>query len=237
MTNNPPSRWISILMVIFMTALCILLIIILTASWPPVHGYFKRFNLTIDQQLMLLVSLGGALGAFIQIAGSFTFHFGRKDFDKAWVSWYFIRPFIGSALALGFYFLLRGGLMNVNADPRVAAQYGPAIDTVTYIYLDTARKGPPIRSTADSLTGGYNRIGVERLPLPPDNMPINPFGVMGISFLVGLFSSQAVKKLGEVFDKIFLNKDQTEKENRTAENVKANEVPGSENVTDEDAVG
>ena len=237
MINNPPPRWISILIVFFMTALCIALIIILAAAWPPAEIYFNNFRLTTDQQLILLVTLSGALGAFIQIAGSFTFHFGRKDFDKAWISWYFIRPFIGAALALGFYFLLRGGLINVNAEPRVAVQYSVTQDTVMYIYMDTARKGAPIRSTADSLTGGYARIGVERLPERKDNLPVNPFGVMGISFLVGLFSSQAVKKLSQVFDKVFLNKDGNEKENNTGEKVKANEVPGSENATDEDAVG
>lgn len=237
MTSNPPPRWISILIVFFMTALCIALIIFLAAAWPPAEIYFKKFKLTIDQQLMLLVTLSGALGAFIQIAGSFTFHFGRRDFDKAWISWYFIRPFIGAALALGFYFLLRGGLINVNADARIAAQYSASQDTVTYIYIDTAKKGAPIRSIADSLKGGYTRIGVERLPKREDNLPVNPFGVMGISFLVGLFSSQAVRKLAQVFDKAFLNKDGTEKDNNSSEKVKANEVPGSENNTDEEAVG
>jgi len=183
-----------------------------------------------------MVTLSGALGAFIQIAGSFTFHTGMKQFEKAWVSWYFIRPFIGAALALGFYFLLRGGLINVNADERVAIQYSAVKDTVIYLYADSTGKGVPVRSSADSLTG-YHRIGFEKLPEREDHLPVNPFGVMGISFLVGLFSSQAVRKLGQVFDKIFLNKDGTEKDKNLPDKVKANEVPGTENNTDEEAVG
>jgi hypothetical protein len=236
MTNNPPRKWVSILMIFFMTALCIGLIVVVAACWPPAKGYFKRFGLSIEQQLIVLVTLGGALGAFIQIAGSFTYHFGRKQFEKSWVSWYFIRPFIGAALALGFYFLLRGGLITVNADGPIASQYSAVQDTVTYIYRDTVKIGSTIRSTAESLAG-FNRIGVERLPKREDNVPVNPFGVMGISFLVGLFSSQAVKKLSEIFDKTFLNKEGAEKSNKESENVKANEVPGSESVTDEEAVG
>ena len=35
----------------------------------------------------------------------------KKDFDTAFVPWYFIRPLLGMALGLVFYFVLRGGFL------------------------------------------------------------------------------------------------------------------------------
>ena len=34
----------------------------------------------------------------------------KKDFDRAYIPWYFVRPVIGMTLGLIFYFILRGGL-------------------------------------------------------------------------------------------------------------------------------
>ncbi len=77
---------------------------------------FRKFNLGSEQQLILLVAIGGAFGAFVHVAISFTDYLGSQQFEKSWISWYLMRPFIGATLALAFYFLLRGGLIQPNPD-------------------------------------------------------------------------------------------------------------------------
>ncbi|NJN27960.1 MAG: hypothetical protein HC819_19300 [Cyclobacteriaceae bacterium] len=66
-----------------------------------------------EQRYFLLVALGGALGAFVHTATSFADFFGNKKLVYSWVPWYILRPFIGSALAIAFYVLVRGGLLSV----------------------------------------------------------------------------------------------------------------------------
>jgi hypothetical protein len=232
MAGNPPKKWISALIMIFLVALCIALIGAISSGWPPDQGIFKKLKFTMEQHLILLVAISGSLGAFIHAATSFTYHFGVRDFEKSWVSWYLMRPFIGAALALTFYFLLRGGLINVNADERVAGQYSAVQDSVVYIHYDTSQKTAAVRSSADSLAG-FRRIGMERLPVRKDSLPVNPFGVMGISIMAGLFSRQAIDKLGEIFENVFLKKEKTGKSKPLVEE-NTSEIPGIENPTDED---
>ncbi|HEY6505240.1 MAG TPA: hypothetical protein VIZ28_14795 [Chitinophagaceae bacterium] len=237
MANNPPPKWVTVTMIIFFMALCILLISAMLSGWPPAEGiFFKKLSLTKEQQLILLVAISGALGAFIHVATSFTDYIGSQQFERSWISWYLMRPFIGATLALAFYFLLRGGLVTVNVDsPQIANQYSAAQDSVLYIHYDTAQK-IHIKSSADTLTG-FTRIGTERLPVRRDGLPINPFGVTAISILAGLFSRQAVDKLREIFENLFLTKEKVERANPLAEKKNANDVPGSDEITGEEPVG
>ncbi|MGH9363373.1 MAG: hypothetical protein ACRD2T_15795, partial [Thermoanaerobaculia bacterium] len=85
---------------------------------------------------------------------SFTSYVGNRKFASSWTWWYILRIPVGAALALLFYFVLRGGLL-------------PA-------------------GTLKTETGD-----------------INLFGIISFSGLAGLFSKQAVDKLGEVFDTLF----------------------------------
>jgi hypothetical protein len=66
--------------------------------------------------LLLLVILAGGLGGSIHTATSYATYIGNKSFVKSWSWWYVLRPFIGMALALLFYFALRGGIIMVTGD-------------------------------------------------------------------------------------------------------------------------
>jgi len=72
-----------------------------------------------DARLTLLVVLSGALGSFIHTATSFSRYIGHDKFYKRWIWWYILRPFIGSALALIFYFVIRGGLFTGNSSDDI----------------------------------------------------------------------------------------------------------------------
>jgi hypothetical protein len=112
-------------------------------------------NINRELDLLWLVLLSGALGAFLHMSQSFSDYVGNKTLKESWAWWYYFRPFIGAGLALVFYASTRGGFM--------------------------------------SITTGSNSSASE----------LNPFGIVGISALVGMFSKAATMKLGEVFDTLF----------------------------------
>jgi len=104
-----------------------------------------------DIDLMLLVLLAGALGAWIHVGRSYVEFVGNRTFRASWIPWYLLHPLLGSGLALIFYFSVRGG------------------------FFMAGTKGTDV----------------------------NPYGITGVSALVGLFSKQATNKLSELFDTLF----------------------------------
>jgi len=100
---------------------------VLVKIWPPsippkdevrivqfLWGYL-RFNLSSEAQVILVVILGGALGSYVHAATSFVNFTGARTIVASWRWWYVLRPFIGSALALGFYFVPRAGFFATSA--------------------------------------------------------------------------------------------------------------------------
>jgi hypothetical protein len=115
-----------------------------------------KINRELD--LLCLVLLAGALGAFLHMAQSFTDYIGNRTLKGQWASWYYFRPFIGAGLAFVLYALVRGGFM--------------------------------------AIATGTNAKASE----------LNPFGLVGVAALAGMFSKAATMKLGEVFDTLFKTK-------------------------------
>jgi hypothetical protein len=107
-------------------------------------------------QLLLLVILAGALGSYVHAIKSFGDYLGNRQLTSSWFVFYVTRPFMGMALALIFYAVLRGGFM---------------------------------------------------AGTPADAKMVNPFGVLAIAGLVGMFADKATQKLSDVFDTIFTTKD------------------------------
>jgi hypothetical protein len=76
--------------------------------------------------LLLLVIVAGALGSYIHAATSFVDYVGNKSLVMSWGWWYTLRPFIGAALALVFYFVIRGGLLSTNSGGDNISVFGIA---------------------------------------------------------------------------------------------------------------
>lgn len=74
-------------------------------------GGWVRLESTWEERLLLLVIVSGALGSYIHAATSFADYVGNKKFRMSWRWWYWLRPFIGIALALVLYFVARGGFL------------------------------------------------------------------------------------------------------------------------------
>ena len=101
-----------------------------TAAGPLIH---------INTLLLILVALGGFAGNMIHIATSFVTFIGDKKFERSWILWYCVKPFTAAALALGFYFVLRGGFLNTSAEAPNINLYGVmTIAILTGLFTDTA---------------------------------------------------------------------------------------------------
>jgi hypothetical protein len=210
--------WLNVALFLGLAIISIVTIRCIIFLWPSAAGdpctEFCGMEINMEKRYFLLVALGGVLGSFIHIATSYVDFLGNKKMVYSWVPWYLMRPFIGASLALIFYMLLRGGIVSTQAistskeKPLVQKEQAE----------QTAAKPPASCRNCDSLKA--DSIQKAQLqptvkPNPPGQkpqdsreepepaLPFNPFGIMAIACLTGLFSKQATDKLQEVFESMF----------------------------------
>lgn len=124
---------------------------------------------TFDERLLLLVIIVGMLGAFVHGATSLADYLGNNAFNKNWTWFYLLRPGIGMALALVFYFAIRGGFLSTTGGAKDINPYGiaalagmvgmfskQATDKLGEIFTTLFRSGGDDRR-ADSLNGSAAR--------------------------------------------------------------------------------
>lgn len=111
-------------LVIFITLLIYVCYVLLPDNGGKMVNLFG-INIQFDNEsrLALLVIVAGAIGSSIHTITSFTRYIGYDKFYKRWIWWYLLRPFAGSALALIFYFVIRGGLFT-NTNSKEINLYG-----------------------------------------------------------------------------------------------------------------
>ncbi len=119
---NKPSL---IALTVYHLVIAIALGYLLLEIWPPdadagnqsitLFGEAVTFDATADLRLISIVLVVGALGSYIQAATSFATYAGNQKAYTSWTWWYILRPFIGAALAVIFYFVIRGGLLSAGA--------------------------------------------------------------------------------------------------------------------------
>ena len=93
---------------VYITILNVGLLTALIVLWP---GTPSTGGLSMERRFLLLAAISGALGSYIHLASSFVEHAGRENLNAGWAWWYFLRPMVGSALAIIVYFVLRAGLV------------------------------------------------------------------------------------------------------------------------------
>lgn len=116
----------------FFIGLSVLAAYLLISVWPGKAGQIQFFGgriqwaADVDLRLTLVAIIAGVLGAFVHSATSFAIYLGNRQLIRSWAGWYVLRPFIGMALALIFYFLIRGGFLTPGADGSAISPYGIA---------------------------------------------------------------------------------------------------------------
>lgn len=222
-TNQNPTnnKFLIGLLTILFGAFCAYLLYLIIQIWPSGTDDCK---LTSERRYLLLMILGGGLGASVHLIISFTAFAGNRAFITSWIPWYLLRPFVGAGLAMFFYMLLRGGILtylppdnppsaNTNADTSKASTQ--VVDTVAIrkkIIDSLSKNDSAFLQQPDSVkVAKVNGLMKNALPekpknTPPDNkqpVPLNPYGMMAIACMVGLFSKEASKKLEELFKTLF----------------------------------
>jgi hypothetical protein len=92
------------------------LIYVLVTIWPGSNATADAASLAPEARYLICSAVAGALGAYIHLATSFINHAGSGHLSSSWGWWYVLRPWIGSALAVVMYFVIRAGLISGTGD-------------------------------------------------------------------------------------------------------------------------
>ncbi len=122
---------------LLLLALGFVLLYLIVTLWPAVEAanagkaghvtwFWREFTLTADATLLILVVLVSALGSYIHISVSFSDFAGNRQLVASWMWWYVLRVFVGSALAVLFYFAIRGGFFSAASNSSEINVYGIA---------------------------------------------------------------------------------------------------------------
>jgi hypothetical protein len=126
-----------VLLGLLFLALGVALLYLLVTLWPAVTAagagddgsvtwFWRKLSLTAETTLLLLVILVSALGSYIHATVSFSDFAGNRQLVPSWVWWYLLRVFVGSSLAVLFYFAIRGGFFSSATTSEQVNVYGIA---------------------------------------------------------------------------------------------------------------
>ena len=127
---------------IYLIVLNLVLIYVLLKIWPAkvpipkdltdqvavvrLFGGCLEMGLSIEIRYILIATVAGSLGSYIHLATSFADYVGNRQLVRSWAWWYILRPFIGAALAVIVYFVVRGGLVMGSSGAENLSPYGIA---------------------------------------------------------------------------------------------------------------
>ena len=81
------------------------------------YGTGVQFPIGAETSLIFIMMFSGIIGACVFSLFAISHHVGAdKDFSRLWRAWYLLRPLVGAGLALIFYLVLRGGVLNLGAN-------------------------------------------------------------------------------------------------------------------------
>ena len=126
-----------ILIKLYLVVATLLCLYALIALWPAISPaktaaaepsqvtlFLWTFTIYDEVRLLLLVILAGALGSLVQALRSIYWYVGNRELVKSWLGKYLLQPFAGSALALIFYVVVRGGFFSPQAKFDQTSPFG-----------------------------------------------------------------------------------------------------------------
>ncbi len=117
-TPPPVSRPKEIAFGVYLVVLNLALLHGLYVVWPEAgtstggKDLMWGFHVGSEIQYFFIVVLTGALGSYVHLATSFADYAGARKLNWSWGWWFLLRPFIGMALAVIMYCVIRGGLIS-----------------------------------------------------------------------------------------------------------------------------
>ncbi|MBM3150358.1 MAG: hypothetical protein FJZ88_10110 [Chloroflexi bacterium] len=105
--------------------------------WPPpapasgaaptssaVAFLFWTLSVSDEVRLIFIVAMAGALGSLVHALRSLYWYIGNRELVFSWLAMYVLLPFVGSTLALVFYFVIRGGFFSPEATIQQTSPFG-----------------------------------------------------------------------------------------------------------------
>jgi hypothetical protein len=86
--------------------------VITPATRSPITILGLKFEIWDEVRLLLIVILAGALGSLVHTIRSVYWYIGNRNLKWSWLAKYILQPFAGSALAVIFYVVIRGGFFS-----------------------------------------------------------------------------------------------------------------------------
>jgi hypothetical protein len=151
----------------------VLFFYLLVATWPVLvveskdgHEtirHFKPFNLlgvwcawAPDRQMLFTVMMAGALGSLAHSLTSFADYVGNKELSANWIWFFILRIPIGIAIAVLFYFIIRGGLIIPTVQVQTPALTMNASEATLYV-------NPYSIAAFSALAGMFSRQATDKL--------------------------------------------------------------------------
>jgi hypothetical protein len=96
--------------------------------WDPdcVSIFTYEFPIWLEQRLLLIVLLAGALGGLLHCVRSVGWYVGNRDLRRSWLLYYAMLPLAGALMAFIFYVVVRGGLFSPSASFKDTSPFGIA---------------------------------------------------------------------------------------------------------------
>jgi hypothetical protein len=117
----------------YLVLLALLLIYAIIQFWPPsgevetmepITFLGLAFSLPDEIRLFYIVAMAGAVGGLIHALRSLYWYTGNRALVWSWLSMYILLPFVGSALGLVFYLVIRGGFFSTQASVEETSPFG-----------------------------------------------------------------------------------------------------------------
>lgn len=143
------------------------------AATPAVAGAGTQ-SLIPDIGLLCLVAIVGALGALIHAMRSFYAFVGNGQLKFCWLPMYFLLPFVGSALASVFFFILKGIL---SSGPPPSMTYTTTLGYLAVagiVGLFTEETVVKIQEIAQTILGKKQGQKDPLDPTPVATQPVQP---------------------------------------------------------------
>lgn len=84
------------------------------------------WSVSAESSIFLVVICFGVIGSIVHMGTSLTSYIGNGRFRTSWSAWYFLRPFIATALAVLSYTVFRAGLFSGQAPAENINLFGVA---------------------------------------------------------------------------------------------------------------
>jgi phosphatidylglycerophosphate synthase len=135
-----------------------------------VYAFGLAFLVYDEVRLLWIVIIAGALGSLVHALRSVYWYVGNRNLVSSWLAKYMLMPFGGSALAVVFYFVIRGGFFSPQAGVPQTSPFGFAALSAT-IGLFSEQAVLKLKQVAETIFSKPER-GADATPQKDLNKPV-----------------------------------------------------------------